>query len=306
MKAFGYDHSGDPSVFQEYDIDTPEISDNQVLIKTVAIGLNNYDRSQRAGAMGPSNGRTIPGRDSTGTVEKIGSNVTGFKVGDRVAAQAGHSYAEYVAANESSVAHIPDNVSFNEAVGIITSGTTAYNIVHTFGNIKSEQTIIVQGASGGVGSIVTQLAVDLGAKVIGIASSKNEQLVKSYGVAKFVAYDKENPAETLKNTADVVVNGALNGAGGESDAEMVKPGGTIATVGFAEPETNKQITFNHVHRLGTVHASESLGQLLDLMGKGKLSIKIGYKEPFTLNGFIKGHKILDEKHSGRVIVTKES
>lgn len=86
MKAFGYDHNGAADVFEEYDVPTPDISDQQILIETKAFNLNNFEKSMRAGDYKQTTHRVIPGRDVAGVVAKLGANVTGFNVGDRVVA----------------------------------------------------------------------------------------------------------------------------------------------------------------------------------------------------------------------------
>ncbi len=176
MKAFGYDHNGDADVFEEYDVPTPEISDDQILIKTEAFNLNNFEKSMRAGEWRPATHRVIPGRDVAGTVAKLGKNVTGFKIGDRVVAHGHGAYAEYAYAAAAGTVKIPAGVTFAQAAGIVTPGITAYKAVYYFGEVKKGQTVVVKGASGGVGSLAVQLALNLGAQVIGIGASRNEAM----------------------------------------------------------------------------------------------------------------------------------
>lgn len=107
MKAFGYEKNGGPEVFQEYEVPTPEIKSNQILIKTEAFNLNNFEALQRAGQFKPVDHRIIPGRDVAGFVEKVGEDVTGFDIGDRVVAHGHHSYAEYSIGEDSNTVLIP-------------------------------------------------------------------------------------------------------------------------------------------------------------------------------------------------------
>lgn len=306
MKAFGYDHNGDADVFEEYDVPTPEISDDQILIKTEAFNLNNFEKSMRAGEWKPSTRRVIPGRDVAGTVAKLGKNVTGFKIGDRVVAHGHGAYAEYAYAMAAGTVKIPAGVTFAQAAGIVTPGITAYKAVYYFGEVKKGQTVVVKGASGGVGSLAVQLALNLGSKVIGIGASRNEAYVKSLGVAEYVAYNKQDPALILVNRADVMINSAINGAGSDSDAQIIKDNGTIVSVGGDEPLSNKPFQFKSIGPTKAVSNAEALTTLLDLMAEKKVSIRIGYQLPFTIVGVIQGHQLLSKQHDGRIIVTQEA
>ena len=306
MKAFGYDHNGGPDVFQEYDVPTPTLKDTDILIETKAFGLNNFERSQRAGLFGETTKQIIPGRDVAGIVKEVGSAVTKFKPGDRVVAHGHHAYSEFATSSEANTVIIPDNVTFENAAAIVTTGVTAYKGLHFFGKAKPGQTVIVKGASGGVGSLTAQLALGLGDEVIGIGSSKNEDYVKSLGITQYVAYDKQTPAEVLKDKADLVVNSAMNGASSDEDVAMVKPGGIVASVAHDEPSSDKVVQFNHIAPTSEVSDVEALQTIMDLMANEKLSIKVGYVLPFSAAGVVKGHSILEERHDGRVIISREA
>lgn len=304
MIAFGYEKNGGPEVFKEYQVPVPEVTGNQVLIKTEAFNLNNFEALQRAGNFKPTDHRIIPGRDVAGLAEQVGSDVKGIKVGDRVVAHGHHSYAEYAIGDDTNTVTIPDSVSFAQAAGIVTPGLAGYKGVHLFANVQPGQTVVVKGASGGVGSIAAQVALSIGANVIGVGASRNEAYVKSLGVKNYVAYDQQDPAKVLANTADVVIDAALNGTGSENDVEIIKNGGIIASVADGEAETDKKVHFNHIHPTQQITDIEALKAMIELMDQGKLSIKISDQLPFTLDGVIKGHQILESKHDGRVIIEK--
>ncbi|MCT2883875.1 NADP-dependent oxidoreductase [Lentilactobacillus parabuchneri] len=304
MKAFGYEQNGGPEVFQEYELPTPEIKSNQILIKTEAFNLNNFEAMQRAGKMKPTDHRIIPGRDVAGFVERVGEDVTDFDIGDRVVAHGHHSYAEYSVGEDSNTVLIPSGVPYIAAAAIVTPGLAAYKGIHLFGKVQPGQTVVVKGASGGVGSLAAQIALDIGAKVIGVGSSKNEEYVKSLGIDQYVAYDREDPSETLADTADVVIDAALNGNGYESDVKIVKDGGIIASVADGDAPTDKDVHFNHIHPTQEISDDDALTAMLELMTSGKLKIRIGYKLPFTLDSVIKGHQLLDSKHAGRIVIAK--
>jgi NADPH:quinone reductase-like Zn-dependent oxidoreductase len=304
MKAFGYEENGGPEVFKEYEVPVPEVTGNQVLIKTQAFNMNNFEGLQRAGNFKAVDHRIIPGRDVAGIAEQVGSEVKGIKIGDRVTAHGHHAYAEYAIGEDTNTVVIPDSVSFAQAAGIVTPGLAAYKGVHLFGNVMPGQTVVIKGASGGVGSIAAQVALSIGAKVIGVGASRNEDYVKSLGIDQYVAYDQADPAKVLADSADVVIDAALNGAGSDVDGAIVKNGGIIASVADDEPDTTKNVHFNHIHPTQQISDLEALKALVELMAQGKLSVKVGYQLPFTLEGVIKGHQLLDSKHDGRIVVAK--
>ena len=307
MQAFGYDHSGGPEVFEEYDVALPTLKDTDILIETKAFGLNNFERSQRAGVFGATTQRRIPGRDVAGIIKQTGSAITKFHPGDRVVAHGHHSYAEYAISSEANTVLIPAQISFAAAAAIVTPGITAYNALHYFGQAQPGQVVIVKGASGGVGSLAAQLALNLGDQVIGIGSSRNEAYVKSLGVTEYVAYDQQDPAKVLQDQADLVINAAINGASSQEDIAMVKPGGIIATVAHDEAAvTDKKVQINHISPTREVPDTKALQTIMDLMASQKLTIKIGDVLPFTLAGVRQGHTILEKPHTGRVIIAKDA
>jgi NADPH:quinone reductase-like Zn-dependent oxidoreductase len=303
MKAYGYEQHGAPDVFQEYEVADPTPATNQLLVRTIAIGLNNRERAERAG-MGRLGSPLIPGRDVVGEVAKVGANASAFAVGELVMTHTEQGYAEYVLADLDATVQVPDGITPTRAAGLITPGLTAYKAVKYFAGVKSGETVIIKGASGGVGSLAVQIATDLGANVIGIASSHNEDFVKSIGATRFVAYDQSDPATVLADQGDVVINSAMNGAGTDDDVQMVKPDGTIASVAHNSPMTTKPIKFVHIHPTNAMTDREALQAVVNLMRDGKLTVNIGYTLPFSRDGFVKGHQLLEEKHDGRVIIVK--
>ncbi len=130
--------------------------------------------------------------------------------------------------------------------------------------------------------------------------------MKSLGVAEYVAYNKQDPALILANRADVVINSAINGAGSDSDAQIVKDNGIIVSVGGDEPLSNKPFQFKSISPTKAVSDAKALTTLLDLMAEKKVSIRIGYQLPFTIAGVIQGHQLLSKQHDGRIIVTQEA
>lgn len=179
MKAFGYTHFGGPEVFEILGQPQPTLqTDHDILLKTLAVGLNNFERSQRAGDFGRGRLPIVPGRDVVGEVVEVGSAVTAFQLGDVAIGHGGPAYAQYVVIDSERAVKKPDNASLAEAVALVTPGITAYNAVTTFTHVKTGDTVFVNGATGGVGSLVVQVAKQLGADVIGTGSSRNQALLE--------------------------------------------------------------------------------------------------------------------------------
>ncbi|WP_040535005.1 NADP-dependent oxidoreductase [Schleiferilactobacillus shenzhenensis] len=302
MKAYGFTRGGGPSALQEFDVPAPQPGPNEVVVTVQAVGLNNRERIAREqGSSRP----TIPGRDAAGIVSAVGAGVTTFAVGDRVVAHVQNSYAEQTVARVSSTAKLPDSVDFPTAAALVTSGVTAYRIVHTFGRIQPGEVVIVKGASGGVGGLVVQLAKQAGAYVIGVASARNRILVDDLGVDRFVAYDREKITQVLAETGDVVVNAAMNGAGSDQDVVMAKPTGRIISVSHSEPPLRGQITFQHTYP-GDDTDAVALPLIVAGVADDTLIVDIDQVLPFTLAGFIAGHEALDSRHAGRIVVARQA
>lgn len=185
MKAIIVRQYGDPDVMKLEDMPTPEPSGVQVLVKIMAAGVNPVDTYMRTGnhAHAPKLPYT-PGKDGAGTVEKVGEDVTKLKPGDRVytANTLTGTYAEYALCNEDQLGRLPDNVSFEQGAGIWTPYATSYRALFQKAGAKAGETVLVHGASGGVGIAAVQWAKNRGLTVFGTASSdEGKRLVREQG-----------------------------------------------------------------------------------------------------------------------------
>ena len=185
MKAICVHQFGGPEVLKLEEIPTPKPDAGQVLVRVHAIGVNPYDTYMRAGtyAIKPPLPYT-PGSDAAGIVEAIGSGVTKVKPGDRVytARTLTGAYAEYALALEEQVYRLPDNVSFEQGAGVWVPYGTAYHAIHHFAKPRAGETVLVHGASGGVGTAAVQMARAMGTTVFGTAGTdKGLELVKREG-----------------------------------------------------------------------------------------------------------------------------
>jgi len=185
MKAIRVNQFGGPEVLKLEEIPTPKPDGGQVLVRVRAAGVNPYDTYMRAGtyAIKPHLPYT-PGSDAAGTIEAVGTGVTKVKAGDRVytAQTLTGAYAEYALTLEDQVHRLPQNISFEQGAGVWVPYGTAYHAVHHFAKPRAGETVLVHGASGGVGTASLQITRAMGLTVFGTAGTdKGLDLVKREG-----------------------------------------------------------------------------------------------------------------------------
>ena len=200
MKAIVYDHYGPPDVLQYQEIEKPTPADNQVLIQVRASSVNPYDwhfiRGKPSfvrlltGLRAPKSRRL--GADVAGVVEAAGSNVAGLKPGDEVFGAATGSFAEYACALESKLALKPENITWQQAASVPIAGITALQGLRDKGRVQAGQQVLINGAAGGVGTFAVQIAKLFGARVTGVCSTGNIELVRSIGADNVIDYTSEN------------------------------------------------------------------------------------------------------------------
>jgi NADPH:quinone reductase-like Zn-dependent oxidoreductase len=201
MKAVIYTKYGPPDVLQIEEVEKPVPKDHQVLVKVHAASINAGDwrvmeadpflvRVMGEGLLRPKNPRL--GSDLAGRVEAVGENVTQFQLGDEVFGCAKGAFAEYVLARESFLALKPANKSFEEAAAVPVAGLTALQGLRDTAEIRPGQTVLIQGASGGVGTFAVQLAKSFGAEVTAVCSTRNLDMVRSIGADHVIDYTRED------------------------------------------------------------------------------------------------------------------
>ncbi|HMM80172.1 MAG TPA: NADPH:quinone reductase [Pyrinomonadaceae bacterium] len=201
MKAIVIREFGSPEVLKVEEVDLPSAGSSQVLVKVGAVGVNPVDTYLRSGVYPklPPLPYT-PGKDSAGVVEAIGNDVRGFKPGDRVytAGSLTGTYAEYTLADERDVAALPDNVSFEQGAGIWTPYATAFRAMFQKARAKAGETVLIHGASGGVGLAAIQWAKDAGITAIGTASSaEGKQLILDNGADAAFDHSEEGHLDAI-------------------------------------------------------------------------------------------------------------
>jgi NADPH:quinone reductase len=202
MKAIIVREYGAPEVMVLEETETPRPSGSQVLVKMAAAGVNPVDTYLRTGqhAHAPKLPYT-PGKDGAGTVEAVGGSVTAFEPGDRVytAGSITGTYAEYALCEEDDLGRLPDNVSFEEGAGLWTPYATAYRALFQKAGAKKGESVLVHGASGGVGIAAVQWAKNAGLTVIGTASSQEgKELVHAQGADNVLDHTADGYLDEIK------------------------------------------------------------------------------------------------------------
>lgn len=203
MKAIFQHKYGSPDDLQLTDVDKPVVTDNEVLVRVHAAGLLVGDcfgvrgtpllMRMATGIFKPKYG--VPGFDVAGQVEAVGKNVTRFKPGDEVFGECNGSCAEYVSTGEDKLALKPNKLTFAEAAAVPTSALAALHALRDVAKIQPGQKILINGASGGVGTFAVQIAKSYGAEVTGVCSTTNLDMVQSIGADHVIDYTQEDFAE---------------------------------------------------------------------------------------------------------------
>ena len=199
MKAVIFNQYGISDVLQYQEVDKPSPKPDQLLIKVYASSVNPVDWKVRQGDLQLLSGFSFPrmlGCDFAGVVEMVGQQVTQFKPGDEVYGAvnpvSGGAYAEYVAVSELAVALKPINMSFEQAAAVPVAGVTALQSLLDLGQMRPGQKVLVNGASGGVGTYAVQIAKAMLANVTGVCSTKNIGLVQSLGADSIIDYTQQD------------------------------------------------------------------------------------------------------------------
>lgn len=213
MKAIIHTRYGPPDVLRYGEVDLPTAGGAEVLVRVHAASITFGDRVWLRGvpkvarlAIGLRRPKqTVLGRDIAGTVEAVGSGATRFAVGDRVFGELNQrGFAEYAAAPQNALARIPDGVTFEQAATLPTSATTALQALRLAG-VESGQRVLVNGASGGVGTFAVQLAKTRGAVVTAVCSTRNLDLVRSIGADHVIDYTRADLSE-VADRFDAVID----------------------------------------------------------------------------------------------------
>lgn len=203
MKAVRIQAHGGSEALQYGDIEQPQAGPSELLIKVEAAGINYIDTYQRSGLYQIPLPATL-GLEASGTVAQVGSDVSRFKVGDRVAyTNVLGAYAEYAAVHEDKVVALPDGVSFNEGAAAMLQGCTAHYLSQSTYPIKKDDSCLIHAAAGGVGLILIQMAKNAGAYVIGTVSTEEKaELARAAGADEVILYSQSDFETEVKRITD--------------------------------------------------------------------------------------------------------
>jgi NADPH:quinone reductase-like Zn-dependent oxidoreductase len=213
MKAIVQVDYGSPDVLQLKDVDKPAIKDSEVLLRVRAAAVNIGDWHLLRGVpyamrvvIGPFKPRrSIPGLDIAGRVEAVGRNVNQFRPGDEVFGWCKGAFAEYACAAENNLLPKPANLTLEQSAAVGDSAFTALAAVRDQGKVQPGQRVLVNGASGGVGTFAVQIAKSFGANVTGVCSTRNVDMVRSIGADQVIDYATEDFTQT-KQPYDVMLD----------------------------------------------------------------------------------------------------
>jgi NADPH:quinone reductase-like Zn-dependent oxidoreductase len=237
MKAIRYYQYGSPDVLQLVEAEMPAITDDRVLVRVRAASPNPYDwhfmrgkpwlMRLQTGLLKPKDNRL--GVDFAGVVETVGKNITQFRPGDEVFGGVGGAFAEYASVSEQSLAPKPTNLTFEQAASVPMVGYTALQALRDNGQLQPGQKVLINGASGGVGTFAVQIAKSFGAEVTGVCSSANVDMVRSIGADHVIDYNREDFTRSGLHydlMLDIVGNRALSECRG-----VLSPGGRYVVIG---------------------------------------------------------------------------
>lgn len=316
MKAMIYTEYGTPEVLQLRELDRPLPGEKEVLIAVRAAGVNVSDlyavkgepllARLNTGLLRPRHG--IPGADVAGVVEAVGGEVTRFRPGDAVfgdlSAAGRGAFAEYAVAPESALARMPANLTFEQAAAVPLTGVTALQGLRRHGALEAGQQVLVNGASGGVGTFAVQIARALGARVTGVGSSRNVELMRAIGADQVVDYTQED-FTAGRRRYDLVFDTVANHPAGRIRS-VLRPTGryvsTAVSMGVLWLGPWLRLTGRQrMHNMMARPNPEDLLFLAQLLGEGKVVPVIDRCYP--LDEAADGLRYLEKGHTrGKVVI----
>ena len=306
MKAVQIHGFGGPEVMKYEDVPLPQIADEEVLVKIHASGVNPIDYKIRQGSKG-ANAYKLPlilGWDMCGDVSDLGKKVIEFKRGDRVFGRPdttrNGTYAEYTAVKASEIAAAPKFLDPISTAGIPLAGLTAWQGIFDHGKLQKGQRILIQGASGGVGSFAIQFAKWKGAYVVGTASRTNHQFLIDLGANEMLDYH-ENGYEKKYADFDLVFD-TVGGQSQRKSMVMLKKGGIlVSTLGIEDQAELKKNDLSGVRFMAQSSPSDlhEIAKLVD-----QREVKVVVDRILDLPDAAIAHRIIEEGHvRGKIILS---
>jgi NADPH:quinone reductase-like Zn-dependent oxidoreductase len=281
MRAVVIHEYGGPEKLQfEDNFPEPQISGSTVLIGAAAASVNPIDWKQRSGMRRKDSPLSFPailGRDVSGVVRAVGTNVKHFKSGDRVLALSTATYAELVAVDDSAVTHLPDGMDLADAAAIPLVALTGDQLVRLATDVKKGQVVLITGALGSVGRAAVHSAKKIGAQVIAGVRGKELDDARSLGVSDALAIDDDNAIEKFR-----LVDAIADTVGGEVAAKLVakvKPDGSFGYTAVLPEGTAAQNPTVKITRVWAKPDPSKVREFADDVRDGKFVLPIGRRMP---------------------------
>ena len=315
MKAVVQNDYGSPAVLEVIEVAEPALKENEVRVRVHAASLNAGDvfamRGRpwpiRLSAGFPKPKNYILGWDMAGVVEAVGRQVTRFKPGDEVFGAGKSALAEYVHFTEDQLTLKPANLTFEQAAAVPTAAVTALRGLRDVGKIQSGHKVLINGASGGVGTFAVQLATAFGAEVTGVCSPRNAELVRSLGAAHVIDYTREDFTRN-GHRYDLILDNVASRSFADLRRALTPQGKVIPNSGHAgmgyvfKAYLLSAINRQHASMYLAVPNSQTLGTLKDLIEAGKVTPVMDKTYPLseTRAAF---QYLVTEHARGKVVIT---
>jgi NADPH:quinone reductase-like Zn-dependent oxidoreductase len=305
MRAAAFDRYGGPEVLQAKTLPVPRPEPTEVLVRLDAAGIGVWDPYVRSGELklGSSRFPQVIGNDGAGEVVAVGDDVTRFHVGDRVYAYSfgGGFYAEYVAVDQDAIAPIPQGLSSEEAGVLGADGVTALRGLDDQLRLSAGETLMIYGASGGIGHIAVQLARRMGARVLAIASGRDGvELVRKLGADAAVDGKRDDVTRAARDFAPNGLDAALvlvHGDGLEAALGTIRKGGRIAHPNGVEPPPKGPPGVSILAYDGEPGRG-ALERLNRLIATGPFHVEIG--RAYRLEDAARAHREIGQHHLGKL------
>jgi NADPH:quinone reductase-like Zn-dependent oxidoreductase len=321
MKAMVYDRYGSPDVLELREVDKPDVTDDGVLVRVRAASVNPVDWHMltgepylvriEAGLRRPK--RAVLGVDFAGTVEAVGGSVTDFQPGDEVFGARNGAFAEYVCVRKA-VAPKPANVTFEQAAAAPVAAISALQGLRDKGRIQAGQQVLINGASGGVGTFAVQIAKSFGAEVTGVCSTRNVQTARSIGADHVIDYTQEDFTRNGRRydlMLDIAANrswpdckrvlsdeGTLVIVGGAKTNRWIGPMGQVINVRLASLAGSRKVAAPFLAKMN----SKDMAVLGNLLADGKVTPVIDRR--YDLSQVPEALSYLGEGHAqGKNVIT---
>jgi NADPH:quinone reductase-like Zn-dependent oxidoreductase len=287
MKAMRFYEYGDPEVLRYEDVEQPIPGPDQVRIRVAATAFNPVDAGIRGGYLQepfPVTLPHVPGIDVAVTVDAVGANVTGRRVGDRVIGflpmVPDGAAAEYVLAPAQILAGAPASIALADAAALPSVGLTAWQSLFEHADLRPAQRLLINGAGGAVGGYAIQLAKRAGAHVIATASPRSIERVRRAGADEIIAHTTTNVADAVSGPVDVVLNLApIAPAELATLASVVRAGGVVlSTVPTAVPEETSSVPATAIFARSD---ADQLADLVALIDAGELHVDVAERLPLS-------------------------